>query len=327
MADLRLVSKAERTTHTKVDTISFTPDEAKAWLAPPFQRPLQVGQRVKEVARQIASDGGVLPGILTLGILTGKTYLVDGQHRREAFLLSEQEVGYADVRWCEFETLAEMAAEFVKLNSALARLTTDDILRGMESGTPALRTIRRACSWIGYGSVRRREGSPLLSMTQALKCWIGSATEVPTPQVTRLALDSKLTTVGRTSIQTAAAHLPDHEVKAMVQFYQLCFEAWGRDTVHHKLWTSLNLGLLCWIYRRTVLAQYSHRSVKLTDALFRKCLLALAADATYSDYLVGRQLTDRDRPPTYGRIRAIFTRRIEEETKEKVRFPAPEWAA
>ena len=87
-AGLKLTSSAERTTRTKVDTIEFSVDEAKGWALPPFQRPLQVNAKVLVIAEGIKEDGGVVPGILTFGMLGGKKYLVDGQHRREAFFRS-----------------------------------------------------------------------------------------------------------------------------------------------------------------------------------------------------------------------------------------------
>ena len=35
-------TKPEKTTHSTVDTVMFTPETIKKWRAPPFQRPLRV---------------------------------------------------------------------------------------------------------------------------------------------------------------------------------------------------------------------------------------------------------------------------------------------
>lgn len=167
--ELRLVSRAERTTRTKVDTIGFTQADAEAWLLPAFQRPLRVNAKVLEIAEGIKADGGVMPGILTLGVINGKTYLVDGQHRREAFFQSGCDTGYADVRYCEFESMAEMADEFVRLNSQIVRLKPDDILRGLEAGNEHLRRLRKACPWIGYGFFRAGETSPIMGPARLVR--------------------------------------------------------------------------------------------------------------------------------------------------------------
>src|SRR5439155_2436385 len=40
--------------------------------------------KVRALAEQVKADGGVMPGIITLGVVDGVTYLIDGQHRRES---------------------------------------------------------------------------------------------------------------------------------------------------------------------------------------------------------------------------------------------------
>jgi hypothetical protein len=41
--------------------------------------------------------------------------------------------------------------------------------------------------------------------------------------------------------------------------------------------------------------------------------------------LLGRQLRERDRSPTYSKLKAIFAKRIEAETGDKPRLPSPNW--
>lgn len=72
-------------------------------------------------------------------------------------------------------------------------------------------------------------------------------------------------------------------------------------------------------------------SMVINNAAFRKCLMSLAADASYCDWLLGRAMGDRDRGPAYSRIKQIFTRRLLEEklgnkTTGKVPLPQPAWA-
>src|SRR5262245_36659944 len=114
----RLSGEAERRTQTTLDTIEIDKNLARAWKAPPFQREVRVNQKVLALVDQLKREG-VLPGILTLGVLDGETYLVDGQHRRHAFYLADLPLVYADVRTHHFTSMGAMAAEYVRLNSAL----------------------------------------------------------------------------------------------------------------------------------------------------------------------------------------------------------------
>src|SRR5579872_6434244 len=119
---------AEKQTSSRVDTIMFTKAEAKAWTLAPFQRPPATNKKVEACTEEIRTAGGVIPGIVTFGEILDKRYLIDGQQRRNAFLASGLEVGYADVRICTFETMADMAREFDRLNSHLVSMKPDDHL-------------------------------------------------------------------------------------------------------------------------------------------------------------------------------------------------------
>jgi hypothetical protein len=68
------------------------------------------------------------------------------------------------------------------------------------------------------------------------------------------------------------------------------------------------------------------RTARLTKEDFRRCLLALSADPQYLDYLVGRNLGERDRAPAYARVKGIFQRRYAGETGKAIRLPGPSWA-
>jgi hypothetical protein len=305
-------SSSEKQTRTTVDTIEITEKIINSWKNPPFQRELKVNAKVMAVAEQIARDNGVLPGILTIGVLDGETYVVDGQHRLSAFSQSGVLVGYADVRMHWFETMGDMAKEFVLLNSSLVRLKPDDILRGMESSTPALQKIRKRCVFVGYDMVRRGDNSPVLSMSTFIRTWIGSRGEIPQPWNSTNALQA----------------MDESETNKAIDFVSLCFEAWHRDRAYARLWGTLNFSLCAWLYRRLVLGDNitaAQRVTKLTKDDFRKCLMALSAEGQYLENLLGSNMGDRDRGPSYGRIRTIFMRRYLVETGKTLRLPAPPW--
>lgn len=308
----KLKSVPQKATKTTVDTIEITPILIKGWKHPPFQRPLKENEKVRMLAEQIKVDG-VLPGVITLGILEGDTYIVDGQHRCHGYILSGLPSVYADVRTHYFDTFAEMGEEFVRLNSSLVKLRPDDILRGLEASLPTLQRLRKKCPFVGYDMIRRNEKAPILSMSMVLRQWYASFQESPS-------------SAPISSTQIAQTSLTESEVDTLIAFLTICYDAWGRDMEYARLWASLNLGLCMWLFRRLVLGHdVSAVSTRLTHDQFRKCLMALSADSKYLDYLVGRKFNERDRSPAYQRIKARFAGRLYQETGKKPKLPNPPW--
>lgn len=306
---------AERATQTTLDTVELTKKTIAAWKSPPFQRDLKTTPKVLALAAEI-SKTCVLPGVITLGVLDGTVYVVDGQHRLHGFLMSDATAVYADVRTHYFKTMAEMADEFVLLNSSLVRLKPDDILRGLEQSNVHLQRIRKKCPFVGYDMIRRNTSAPVLSMSSALKTWLGSRNEVPS-----------FPSMGGAA--GSAAAMDEAETGHLIDFLTICYSAWQRDPEHGSLWSSLNMILCMWLYRRVVIGDAgkgTSRSKKLDAEQFRRCLMSLAADSTYMEYLVGRRISDRDRPPTYNRMKAIFARRYAADKNDKLLLPGPAWA-
>lgn len=307
-------TEAERTTQTVLDTIEVTPDLVRSWKLPPFQRPLRVNDKLMSLSQQVKRDGGVVPGIITLGVLNKERWLIDGQHRREAFLISECIVGFADIRVCHFATMAEMGEEFVNLNSRIVQMRPDDILRGLEDSYPALSKIRKRCPYVGYDQIRRNEKGPVLSMSALLRCWYGSGGEVPKS--------------GGLSSTSLATMLTSDDADTICEFLDIAIRAWGRDLAYSRLWGNLNLTICMWLYRRLVLSGVlsTSRSQQLSRDQFTKCMMSLSA-SDYVDWLLGRNSTSRDNSPAYGRIKAIFAKRMEVELGKKILMPAPAWAS
>jgi hypothetical protein len=318
---------AERTTHTTLDTIEVTPSMVKGWRIPGFQRALRVNPKVLEVAERIRRDE-VIPGVLTLGVLTEKgernVYIIDGQHRCHAFILAcedrerdgRKEKGitsaYVDVRQRHFESMLDMGDEFVETNGQLVKMRPDDILRGMEGSLPAMRKLRLRCPFVGYDMIRRGEKAPILSMSTLLRCWVGSASEVPSLTVA--------------SAASLARSFSNDDAEQLIGFLDLALQAWGRDEQYVRLWNSLSLALTLWLYRRTVLTAHSQRTIRLTREEFGKCMMSMSADSAFVDWLLGRKMSGRDLSPCYARIRAAFVVRIESETGKKPMLPSPVWA-
>ena len=311
MSVVKPKTDAEKSTHTTVDTIGFTREQAQ-WPLPPFQRPLQINAKVLELAKQIGADGGVIPGVLTLGVLEKETWLVDGQHRRAAFMESGKDYGYADVRTCFFDSMADMAEEYVRLNSRLVNMKPDDILRGLETGMPTLQEIRRRCKFVGYGQLRRDAKSPMVSMSGLLRCWRGSGHDVP----------------GAVSVSAVqcARDLTTEDAANICEFLGLAMDAWGKDPQYNRLWLGLNMTLCMWLFRNLVLSAYSAKTKRLESPQFKVCLMALSADPTYLEWLIGRRAGEYDRAPAYARIKSLMTARLLLHTGEKHMLPMPAWA-
>jgi hypothetical protein len=316
MPILKPSSAVEKKTRTVVDTILLTPDSVMKWISPPFQRPVKENDKVRALAEQLKEDGGVLPGIITLGVLDSKTYIVDGQHRRAAFLISGLDEGYTDVRTHFFKTMADMGEEFVNLNSQLVRMRPDDMLRGLESSLPLLARIREYCPFVGYDMIRRGANSPIVSMSAVMRQWRASSFEVPSLSASGL------------SSAVMAQHLTEEEAQHLINFLHLAVQAFGRDPEYVRLWGALNMTMCMWLYRRMVLGldhQHHKRTERISPDLFKKCLMALSANGDYLDWLVGRNMSDRDRSPAYTKIKHAFAKRIFTENGKKPALPSPVW--
>lgn len=298
---------------SKMDTILLTREAAMALELPPFQRPLRAPKKIAEIAEQMRINGGVIEGVMTLGILRAKRYLVDGQHRREAFLLSGLPEAYVDVRICEFETMGEMADEFVRLNTAIAKITPDDVLRGLEQSNVHLQAIRRECPFVGYGYLNANPSSPAVGMSALLRSWDSSKSETPSHQ-------------GGVAVHSIASDLTEEETREIITFLRLAHSAWGVGKEVSRLWGRMNLMLCMWLWQRIVKSKPANgRTAHLTQDQFRKALMSLSADPHFNDWLQGRW-NERWRAPTYNRIKALFAERLKAELGHKVVLPAPEWS-
>jgi hypothetical protein len=222
----------------------------------------------------------------------------------------------ADVRIMVFDTMAEMAQEFVQLNSAIVRMQPDDVLRGLEPSTKPLQIIRQKCSFVGYAFVRTGSGRGYqLGMSATLRCWMGSEKETPG-------------VAGGKSATVIAAEITIEQAEELAKFLNLIMTAWGKDIENARLWSNLNLCLCMWMWRVLVLDRDrggAKRYAVLSLEQFKHCLMSLAANNDYVEFLMGRQMGDRDRAPTYRRIKLIFMDRLRHEGLEP-KFPSPAWA-
>jgi ParB-like nuclease domain len=317
-----LQRKVPKSAISQMETMLFTRTDVTSWIVPPFQRPLRVNEKVRALAEDLKKNGGLITGVLTLGRLKGdrSTYIVDGQHRLEAFKISELPEAIADVRTCSFDNIAEMADEFVLLQQSLVRMRPDDVLRGLEGSTPSLQIIRKTCPFVGYDQIRRNsEHSPVVGMSMVLRAWAGSKNDTPVSHK-----------AGATSAQLIK-EMEGLEVTNLCKFLHLAHSAWGHDGNYGRLWSALNIGICMWMYRRVVLDEDhtgSKRATILNTDQFKKCLMSISAAPDYIDWLANRNLSDHHRAPAYRRIKAMFATRLKEDgITEQARFPSPAWAA
>lgn len=301
-----------------MDTMYITPEGVARWEHPPFQREIKTNQKVLDLAEELKQNGGVISGIITLGKLDTKTYIVDGQHRLRSFELSKLPQAIADVRICTFDTMGDMGEEFARLNSALRRFTIDDLLRGLEGTNDWLQLIRKRCPYVGYDNLRHRTTTKpkLVAMSSLLRCWFGS---VNVPQLGMSAAE-------------CVPQLSKETTEQLLRVLAVCFEAWGYDKENFKLWGVLNLSITFWLWRRLVLREGLSTkqkgglsAVTLDDDKFRACLMALSANARYLEWLRGRNLNARDRTPGYARMKEIFQGRLAGMGYGKPYLPLASW--
>lgn len=313
-------AKPPKSSQSKMETLIVTPDMVNGWKIPSFQRPVRVNERVKEVAEQL-KESETIEGVLTLGKLKSESalYVVDGQHRIEAFRISGLPEAIVDVRVCQFDSMAEMASEFHRLNQSLVKMRPDDILRALESSTPSLQMIRKSCEFVGYDYIRRGTTSPIVSMSALLRSWSSSIGETPAGSSS-----------GRSAADIAAT-LDQHSVQNLIAFLSTAHAAWGRDPEYYRLWGNLNMTICMWLWHKLVIDRDRYglkRYIVLSIPEFKKCLMSVSADGDYLAWLPGRNLTERDRSPCYGKLKSIFARRLAEDSKgKKPQLPAPAWSA
>lgn len=309
---------------SSMETQILTIEQVNKWRLPPFQRPLRINAKVLAIAEQLKCDGVSISGVMTLGKLRGDpgpAYLVDGQHRAEAFRQSGMEEIIADVRTVNFDTMSEMAEEFVNLNTAIVRMRPDDLLRGLTPTLPNVERVMKACPYIGYDNVRRgpkSTNSPVVSLSTVLRCWSNAHIETPNSGSS-----------GQ-SITHIATTLDEKSASELLRFMAAAHAAWGRDPEYYRLWGTLNMALCMWLYRRLVIETDRRavaRVIVLSETDFRKCLASLSANSGYLEWLVGRLLNDRDRSPAFVRIKQTFVRRLIEEGTAKPVLPSPAWAS
>lgn len=311
-AKLAAMSGSKR---TRMEVILITPGIIAKWKIPDFQRELRVTSKVLEVAEEIKREEGIVPGTIILGEYQGEIWIVDGQHRIEAFKLSKLTEGLINARIVTFSSEEDMADEFAKANDSIRRMAPDDRLRALEKTQPALFFLRQRCPFIGYGIARRgSETSPILSMSLVLRMWGHSANETPG--------GSSGAIRGATDMGRAISM---EEAERCVQFLTAVYKAWGREQRYTALWNGLNLTLCAWLWRRCVTGTATKKTTGITPTQFSRCAAALLENEDYLDYLRGRKLGDRDRSSTYLRVRQTFTAWLKEDGMGKVILPAPAW--
>lgn len=299
--------------------------EIASWQLPNFQRPLRTNDKVKALSAEIKHNGGIMHGgPFTLGRVDGDPiiYLVDGQHRREAFLITDLEECLIEVRIRRFPDQAAMSRSFVEINTKLVTMRPDDVLRALEEYKPLLQKIRAHCPFVGYTNIRRggKFESALLSMSVLLRTWKHASYD--TPPVSG----------SGGSAQDLAENLELEEVNKMIPFLLVAREAWGDHPENYRLWAGGNLVLVMWLWRHLV-SDYvpegrGHKARRITITEFRNGMIALSRDAVYMQRILYSTLrSDRDKSVLYNSMKAIFARRLSEDTTEKVRLPEPPWAA
>lgn len=319
-----------------MQTMIITPGKLAEWPLPGLQRPLVQTKRVRDAAEAMQLEAAKFPseacatidGVITLGRVGNKTYLVDGQHRLYgAFAWACRELlvhggvvvkqAYADVRLRHFGTMADLSDAFVNLNSQLNATKPDDILRALAASNEDLQAIEAACPFIGYDLTGAAKKSKLLSMSSAIRTWFGSGGLVPAG--------------GPPALDIVRKFLSKEQADAMIDFYSACVEAGWHNEQFRRLWSTLNLGIVMWLYRRVVRGEViryqggGHKPMVLTRGQFIVCMSTLI-NGEYLEWLKGGSLRARDRVPCYTHIKDLFAVALEKMGIKDPRFPMAQWS-
>lgn len=318
----RSVPKAARPTS---EARIFTPSDVTHMIThnrPEFQRPLNLNPDVIEAARDMMREAHgdkermcTIEGTIEFGRYKGVDYLLDGQHRLfGAYALaagikklegttelvtedgSQPLFALANVMITPYESMAEMADAFVKLNKKLAPLKPDDLLRGRESSNAYLREIREECPFIGYEKNRFTKATTMISMSAAIRTWFGSgATPSSGPNADR-----------------AAALLDEVQTERIVAFFRACAAAgWvNTDRMNERLWGTLNIGINMWLFRKFVYGtankiKGTRGATALSASQYAECMKDLR-NPDYFKFLGSRSLRFQDRRPTYDYVKELF---------------------
>lgn len=317
----------------------ITPDSLNQWSHPAFQRPLIINEDVKNVARRMQLEAAedregmcTIPGTVEFGRHEGKDVLIDGQHRiHGAFAMASgtrriegmdavlveggvlAKCALVDVKITPYETFAEMAEAFANFNKKLVALKPDDLLRAREESNPWLKAIRIACPFIGYDKNKNTKDTVMISMSAAIRTWFGSGhTPASGPECDR-----------------AQRALDADESKHIISFFQAAEKAGWCEAQYTRLWSTLNIGLNMWIWRKTVLGTANKfrggtASMVLTAAQYSECMKELRGSAEYQKWLASRSLRFQDRIPTYDYIKELFAPALARLGLVGARFPQPQ---
>lgn len=320
-----------------MDVMILDPAELQKWRRPPAQRPLKMTPNVVDMAAAMqleAAENGedawcTIPDVIKLGKVGKETYLYDGQHRLDgAFLLAcgpplvvggvSCKAAMANVMLTNFDSLGELGVAFADSASQLVATKPDDILRALSGSSPGLQLVEASCPFIGYDRTGRHAETIYLTMSTALRTWFGSGGLVP---------------AGGPRARECVKLLSDEQAAKLIDFYLACQEAGWVSERTRRLWSTLNLGINQWLWRRIVLGD-GPRHLKggplrmtLTRVQYVECMKELAS-SDYGVWLSGKSLRYQDRNPAYTRIKELFTVRLARLGIEAPRFPMPtDWGS
>lgn len=314
------------------------PAELAHWRRPDFQRPLIKNDEVVMLACKMqleaASDRDgmcTIPGTIEFGRVRGVDWLIDGQHRLfGAFLIASGVVrlpnkdailvhggalakcALMDTKTTPYESMAEMSDAFAEFNRKLVALKSDDLLRAREGKNPYLLQIREECPFIGYTKNSATKDTIMLSMSAAIRTWFGSG-GVP---------------ASGPNAESAQRMLDEEETRTLCDFF-LAAEAAGWVGNFHRLWSTGNLGVNMWLWRKMVLGAANKlrgggTCSALTKEQYTDGMIELRKSAEYQSDLAGRSLRYQDRMPIYDGIKKRFQVALARHSLIGVKWPLPQ---
>lgn len=281
-----------------------------SWERPDFQRMFKQTKNVVDATNQIGRTEEI-PGTIWIGVWEGRSYVVDGQHRIEAFLGANIAEALASVAFKAFDSYDAMARFYRMINTPLRSFSAQDNLKAAAVEYESLRIIEREATFASWYKPKRNSGKTI-QISSMVRFWGMARSDAPG---------------GSAQVVAVAAGMNKLAAHRLCVFGSLCHDAWGTDSGYAALWGGLNFPVVLWLYARTVLRdpEPSLRVTRLDQPAFKKALVSLC-DESYVDWLRGRNSLQNFRSPCYNKIKQRFKATLEKRG-ERLTLPSPDWAS
>lgn len=311
---------------SRVVKIKLTPDVIKSWLTPYWQRPVRFNAKGRQLTEDIKLTRK-LDSVMIVGVVKKRNgkfdlYLVDGHHRKAAFLRSGAPYMDIDVKFVYVDKVEELSPLYLNCQEQITKSTANDNLQGLAVTNEVLQHIKSKCEFITYEGVRLGTIAHSINMSTVVQIWYDSMLDPP----------KKNTLTPSVSITELAKKLTVDDADHIVQFMTLCRDNFEFKKLSSGLWLHINLVLCLWLFRVLVLREVweggeVYKVKHLTPRQFGVGLLGLKNDKYYLTLMRKKLNSSVDRKEAYQSIAKLFASNLRScGVVSNPKLPRPQWA-